>query len=99
MKQDILFYKNNCPFCEMYLNWIDIVISRLPVGRIKIIDTSNNAEMDIVDDFLIEKFKIEEVPCFFLSNELGEYTKICGVSSRDWIKGFLFSYYSGEFLR
>jgi len=99
MKQDILFVKASCPYCEMYLNWIDIVISRLPPGRIRVIDTSNNAEMDIVDDFLIDKFKIEEVPCFFLSDGLGNYDKICGVSSREWIKGFLFSYYEREFLR
>ena len=100
MNQDLLFVKNDCPFCKEYLNWIDIVNSRLPVEKkIDIIDTTNNAEMEILDNVLIEKFKIAEVPCMFLFDGIGNYTKICGVSSREWIKGFLFSYYNEDFER
>ena len=94
MKARYLFVENECPHCGEYLWVIDSVNSRLPIGSIiNIIDVTNFRDVGIIDNPIIEKFNLEDVPLLYLDG-----IKILGVSSRAWIEGFLNSYFQEEFL-
>jgi len=93
MKKRYLFVEFECPFCKEYLNVIDIVNSRLkPSDTIKIIDVTNSRATEVADNFLMEKYKIEDVPILFFDG-----FKISGVSSKDFIKEFLNALLKEEF--
>jgi predicted DsbA family dithiol-disulfide isomerase len=94
MKQNYLFMEFGCPYCEMYLNEIDKVNSKLsPKDKVKIIDVTNASSMEILDNFLIEKLSLSSVPVFFIDGY-----QINGVSSKEWIQGFLNSVFKEEFV-
>ena len=94
MKRRYLFVEFDCGFCKEYLNVIDIVNSRLkPEDKVKIIDLTNLKETGIPDNFLAEKFNVENVPFLYIDGFI-----ILGESSKEFIKSFLNEVFKEEFV-
>lgn len=95
MKKRVLFYEDFCPYCAVYLGFIErFNLLMGPEKRIELVDCTRWQNTGIPDNPLIEKYAkyINGFPTLFFEGH-----KISGVNSREELEAFMKVMCSNDF--